>query len=191
MSFNVYRHDVCDFKCMAYFLIVSKIDESSLIVLAIIVTLYQDCTAITVIYSSLLLYKFQRNNALWNNCRRKITLQWRHNGRYSVSNHQSSDCLLNRLFIYSGTDQRKHQSSASLAFVRGIHWKPVNSPHKWPATWKIFSFDDVIMKIQSLVIPHAYEIKNLYNIRIISALTSDNTNILLVCTVHVKMPIRE
>ena len=29
-----------------------------------------------------------------------------------------------------GADQRKHQSSASLAFVRGIHWWPVNSPHK-------------------------------------------------------------
>ena len=30
------------------------------------------------------------------------------------------------------TDQRKHQSSASLAFVRGIHRSPVNSPHKGP-----------------------------------------------------------
>ena len=34
--------------------------------------------------------------------------------------------------VYSDTDQRKHQSSASLAFVRGIHRSPVNSPHKWP-----------------------------------------------------------
>ena len=32
--------------------------------------------------------------------------------------------------FYSGEDQRKHQSSASLAFVRGIHRWPVNSPHK-------------------------------------------------------------
>ena len=32
--------------------------------------------------------------------------------------------------ISSGSDQRKHQSSASLAFVRGIHRRPVNSPHK-------------------------------------------------------------
>ena len=46
---------------------------------------------------------------------------------------------------YSGGDQRKHQSSASLAFVRGIHRWPVNSPHKWPVTRKIFLFDDVIM----------------------------------------------
>ena len=27
-----------------------------------------------------------------------ITLQWRHNGRDSISNHQPYDCLLNRLF---------------------------------------------------------------------------------------------
>ena len=47
--------------------------------------------------------------------------------------------------VCSGADQRKHQSSASLAFVRGIHRWPVNSPHKWPVTRKIFSFDDVIM----------------------------------------------
>ena len=32
--------------------------------------------------------------------------------------------------VYSGTDQRKHQSSASLAFVRGIHQWQVNSLHK-------------------------------------------------------------
>ena len=28
--------------------------------------------------------------------------------------------------VYSGADQRKHQNSASLAFVRGIHRSPVN-----------------------------------------------------------------
>ena len=48
--------------------------------------------------------------------------------------------------IYSGADQSKHQSSTSLAFVWGIHRGPVNSPHKWPVTRKIFPFDDVIMK---------------------------------------------
>ena len=42
-------------------------------------------------------------------------------------------------------DQRKHQSSASLAFVWGIHRRPVNSPHKWTVTRKMFPFDDVIM----------------------------------------------
>ena len=47
--------------------------------------------------------------------------------------------------VYSSADQRKHQSSASLAFVRGIHRWPVNSPHKWTVTRKMFPFDDVIM----------------------------------------------
>ena len=47
--------------------------------------------------------------------------------------------------VYSGVDQRKLQSSASLAFVRWIHRRPVNSPHKWPVTRKMFPFDDVIM----------------------------------------------
>ena len=47
--------------------------------------------------------------------------------------------------VYSDADQSKHQSSASLAFVCGIHRGPVNSPHKWPVTRKMFPFDDVIM----------------------------------------------
>ena len=45
--------------------------------------------------------------------------------------------------VYSGADQIKHQRSASLAFVRGIHRWPVNSPHKWPVSRKMFPFDDV------------------------------------------------
>ena len=48
--------------------------------------------------------------------------------------------------VYSGADQRKHQSSASLPFVRGLPRWPANSPHKGPVTRKIFPFDDVIMQ---------------------------------------------
>ena len=47
--------------------------------------------------------------------------------------------------VYSDVDQRKHQSSASLAFVRGNRRGPVNSLHKWPVTRKMFPFDDFIM----------------------------------------------
>ena len=71
-----------------------------------------------------------------------LSLLWRHNGHDGVSNHQPHDCLLN---VYSDADQRKHQSSPSLAFVRGIRRGPVNSPHKWTVTRKMFPFDDVIM----------------------------------------------
>ena len=48
--------------------------------------------------------------------------------------------------VYTGAYQRKHQSSTSLAFVRGIHRWPVNSPHKGPVTRKMISFNDVIMR---------------------------------------------
>ena len=53
--------------------------------------------------------------------------------------------------VYSDADQRKHQSSALLDFVRGIHGGPVNSPHKWPVTRKMFPFDDVIMLLDHAV----------------------------------------
>ena len=70
------------------------------------------------------------------------SLQWCHNERDGVSNHQPHDCLLNR---YSGADHRKHQSSASLAFVWGIHRWSVNYPHKGPVTRKMFPFGYIIM----------------------------------------------
>ena len=54
--------------------------------------------------------------------------------------------------VYSDADQNKHESSASLAFVRGIHRGPVNSPHKGPVTRKMFPFDDVIMLVDDM--PH-------------------------------------
>ena len=47
--------------------------------------------------------------------------------------------------VYSRRRWKKHQSSSSLAFVRGIHRWPVNSPHKGPVTRKMFPLDDVIM----------------------------------------------
>ena len=49
--------------------------------------------------------------------------------------------------IYSGADQRKHKSSASLAFVGGINRWPVNSLYKVPVTRKIVPLDDVIMDL--------------------------------------------
>ena len=47
--------------------------------------------------------------------------------------------------VYSNADKKTHQSSASLAFVWGIHRGPVNSSHKWPVTRKMFPFDEVIV----------------------------------------------
>ena len=65
--------------------------------------------------------------------------------------------------VYSDADQRKHQRSASLAFVWGIHRSAVNSPHKGPVTRKMFPFDDVIMGRQwthknNLYQPYTWEL---------------------------------
>ena len=54
----------------------------------------------------------------------EITLQWHHNERHSVSNHWRIGLLAQPFF--SGAVQRKHLSSASLAFMRGIHRLPIN-----------------------------------------------------------------
>ena len=61
--------------------------------------------------------------------------------------------------VYSGADRRKHQSSASLAFVRGIHRSPVNSPRKCPVTRKMFPFDDVIMTLPESTTNRWYRVK--------------------------------
>ena len=61
-----------------------------------------------------------------------------------VSNQRRLNGLLN---ICSGAGQRKHQSFVALAFVRGIHRLPVNSPHKGSVMRKMFPFDDVVIII--------------------------------------------
>ena len=70
-------------------------------------------------------------------------LQWHHNGRNGVS---TTSFTIVYSAVYSGDYQRKYQSSESLAFVRGIHRWPMNSPHKGSVTRKIFPFNDVIMR---------------------------------------------
>ena len=67
-------------------------------------------------------------------------LQWRHNGRDCASNRQPPDCLINRLF-------RRRSKKTSKLCVTGLCAgnSPVNVPHKWPVTRKMFPFDDVIM----------------------------------------------
>ena len=72
------------------------------------------------------------------------TLHWRHNDHEGVSSHQPHGCLLNRLF-------RRRSKKTSKLRVTGLcvgnSPGPVNSPHKWPVTRKMFPFDDVIMTI--------------------------------------------
>ena len=76
------------------------------------------------------------------------TLHWRHNEHDGVSNHQPHGCLLNRLF-------RRRSKKTSKLRVTGLYVGtspgPVNSPHKGSVTRKMFSFDDVIMIIDDVL----------------------------------------
>ena len=71
-----------------------------------------------------------------------LTLQWRHNGWDCVSNRQPRDCLLNRLFRLRSKKTSKLRVTGLCA---GNSPGPVNFPHNWPVTRKMFLFDDVIM----------------------------------------------
>ena len=72
------------------------------------------------------------------------TLHWRHNDHCGLSNHQPHGCLLSALF-------RRRSKKTSKLRVTGLcvgnSPGPVNSPHKGPVTRKMFSFDDVIMRL--------------------------------------------
>ena len=68
--------------------------------------------------------------AHWTGCHRALGHIWRPGNHFSKA---------------LGADQRNHQNSMSLTFVRINHWWLVDSPHKWPVMWKMFPFDDVIM----------------------------------------------
>ena len=89
---------------------------------------------------------------IWRTCQHlKLRVKLKRNLHYNdviMGAIASQITILNIVYstVYSDADQRrKHQSSASQAFVRGIHRSPVNSPHKGPVTRKMFPFDDVIM----------------------------------------------
>ena len=71
------------------------------------------------------------------------SLQWRYNGRDSVSNHKTHDCLLNPLFRCRSKKTSKLRVTGLCAGkFAGVRWI---SQHKWPATRKMFPFDDVII----------------------------------------------
>ena len=83
--------------------------------------------------------------------------------------------------VYSGADQSKHQSSTSLAFVWGIHRGPVNSPHKWPVTRKMFPFDDVIMLVHFSAVFLKRSLLKMYSSIICSAATKMRQNFSVCC----------
>ena len=78
------------------------------------------------------------------------SLQWRHDGSDSVSSHQPHECLLNHIF--KGRSKKTSKLCVT-GLCAGNSPGPVNSPHKWPVTRKMFPFDDVIMDITHLWLP--------------------------------------
>ena len=90
-----------------------------------------------------------RGKTAWNtmSCYNLLNFSPKNDAIMGVMASQITSLTIVYSTVYLGADQRKHQSSASLAFVRGIHRGPVNSPHKWPVTRKMFPFDDVIMNM--------------------------------------------
>ena len=75
-------------------------------------------------------------------------LQWRHNEPDGVSNHQVRHCLLNRLFRRWSN---KTSNFRVTGLCSGIHRWPVNFPHKWPVTRKMFPFHDAIMDLAHVI----------------------------------------
>ena len=71
-----------------------------------------------------------------------FTLQWRHNGRDGVSNHQPHQCLPNRLF---GRKSKKTSKLRVTGLCAGNSPGTGEFPAQWPVTRKMFPFDDVIM----------------------------------------------
>ena len=98
------------------------------------------------LYQSTLLLQ-QKWNSRFRTRHSVLSLQWRHNERDSVSNHQPRECLVSRLI-------RRRSKKTSKLRVTGlcaaIHRRPVNSPHKGSVTRKMFPFDDVIISCHTL-----------------------------------------
>ena len=92
-------------------------------------------------------FSMQINEETWRTVMCNHSLMEAKGHRIITMTYQITSLMTAYSIIYSGADQRKHRSFASLAFVRGIHRWPVNSPHKGPVTRKIFSFDDVTTAI--------------------------------------------
>ena len=83
-----------------------------------------------------------------------IPLPWHHNGRDSVSKSPAPR-LFTQPFIQAQIKETSKLHVTGLCV--GNSPGPVNSPHKWPVTWKMFPFDDVVMQCKDVNLP-VYEI---------------------------------
>ena len=138
-----------------YILLVYHFDMEYIVAISWIVIMYNDLCSQCTLVSSLEWYEGCSKIALSNDVNlRLVTMSF-----MDVIFAHYSDAIMSTLtsqitgvsIVYSsdcsGADQIKHHRSGSLAFVRGIHRSPVNSPHKGPVTQKMVPFDDVIVDI--------------------------------------------
>ena len=67
-------------------------------------------------------------------------LQWRHNGRYGVSNHRRFDCLPNRLFRRRSMKTSKHRRYWPLwrVFTGEFHAQTASNAEKYFSNWQLF-----------------------------------------------------
>ena len=90
-----------------------------------------------------------------------VSLHWRHTDHDGVSNHQHHGRLLNRLF---GRRSKKTSKLRVTGLCVGNSPVPVNSPHKWPVTRKLFPFDDVIMFYKIILLTNSTHCTSLKNV---------------------------
>ena len=108
-------------------------------------------------------------------CKNKFHLTSKTNYSSPIASHYS-DVIMNAMAspitgvsifystVCSSADQRKQQSSVSLAFVRVIHRWPGDSPYKGQITRLLLSFDDVIMSNTLLLTIIGKPITNIHKI---------------------------
>ena len=83
--------------------------------------------------------KLARGRRVWvNKTQRTINKKYYNDVIINAMASKITGVLIVYSAVCSGADERKHESSASLAFVRGIHRWPVNSLHKRSETGKCF-----------------------------------------------------
>ena len=91
-----------------------------------------------------------------NMCLLSILIPVKSLTHYGISNYQSIECLfkvpVNQVFVQpcihinNKETSETHRGQCYCPFMRGIHQWLVNSPQEGALTWKMFPFDNVIMR---------------------------------------------
>ena len=99
--------------------------------------IYIGCQQITTNLRYHVLLYCQNRKTKQGNCDLSDKCKWYYSGALmSAMASQITSISIVYLILCSGADQRKHQCSVYMAFVRGIHWWPMNSlPKRQVTIW--------------------------------------------------------